>query len=56
MINIVSGCCNKLSPKYLSCMGGRVPQGHDNKISRPSASFIINRTHLKLKHFKFLRL
>ena len=51
MINIFSGCCDKLFPKYLRCMGGGVPQGCDNKISRPSESFMINRTQLKLKNY-----
>ena len=37
-------------------MGIGVLQGHDNKISRPSASSIISRTQLKFKNNSFLRL
>ena len=33
-----------------------VPQGHANKISRPSASFRINRTQLNFKNHELLRL
>ena len=46
MINIVSGCCHKkFFPNYKGCMG-RV----NNKISKPSASLMINGTQLKLKN------
>ena len=31
----------------MRCMGRDIHKGHDNKISRPSASFMINRTQLK---------
>ena len=34
------------SKAYVSCMGGGILQTHDNKVLRPSASFIINRTQL----------
>ena len=33
-----------VSPKYLSCMGRDVSQGHNNIVSRPSARLTINRT------------
>ena len=36
-------------------MGRDVPQDHENKVSRTSAIFMINRTQLKSKD-KFLRL
>ena len=32
-------------PEYVSCIGRGIPQSHDNKISRPSANFMVNRTH-----------
>ena len=51
MINIVSGHCENVSPEYVSCMGKGIPERHDNKISRPSARFMINRTQLKFNPF-----
>ena len=39
------------SPKYLDFMGGGVSQFFDNKIARPFARFMINRTQLKLKSY-----
>ena len=50
MINIVSDIVTNFLPKHVSCMGKGIPQGHDNKISRPSPSFMINRTQLKFKN------
>ena len=35
-----------LFQKYVSCMGRGVPMDHDNKIVRPSSSYMINRTRL----------
>ena len=64
MVYLVLGCCKKLPPpkkktkqikskqtkkKNVSCMGREIPQGHDNKISRPSASFMIDRMQVKFK-------
>lgn len=43
MVNLVSRCCGILFANNVSCMGGGIPKGHDNKISRLSASFIISR-------------
>ena len=40
----------------MSCIGRGIPQGHDNKTLRPSASFIINRTQLQFKNHGFSRL
>ena len=37
-------------PKNVSCMGRGIPQGYNNNISRPAASFMINRTQLKFKN------
>ena len=33
-----------LSPKNVSCMCREIPQAHDNNISRPSATLMIDRT------------
>ena len=38
------------SPEYVSYVDWGIPQGHDNKISRLSASFMINRTQWKFKN------
>ena len=56
MVNLVSECCVKLFQKNVSCMGISIPQHHDTKISRSSASFIINRTQLTFINHLFLRL
>ena len=32
------------SQQYVICISRGTPQGHDNKISKPSASFLITRT------------
>ena len=53
MNNIASKSCDKLSQKYVSYMGRKVPQDHDNKILRPSASFMINMTELNFKTHYF---
>ena len=45
-----------ISIKTVSCMGRGILQGHDNKLSRPSESFMIDRTQLKLKKYWFLKL
>ena len=42
-----------VSPEYVSCTGRGIPQTHDKKISRPTASFMINRTKLKFKNHYF---
>ena len=62
MVYLVLGCCKKSPPaakktnkkqtnkkRNVSCLGREIPQGHDNKISRPSASFMIDRMQVKLK-------
>ena len=64
MVYLVLGCCKKLPPpkknktnkkqtnkkKERELHGEReIPQGHDNKISRPSASFMIDRMQVKFK-------
>ena len=36
-------------------MGTSISQGHDNKISWPYASFMINRTQMKFKNLRFVR-
>ena len=56
MVNLVSRCCRILFANNVSYMGGGIPKGHDNKISRPSASFMNDRTQLKFKNHWFLRL
>ena len=35
-------------------MGRSIPQGHENKTSRPSASSVINRTRLTFKNHSFV--
>ena len=50
MINTVSDAVTNVSQKYVSCIGRGMPQGHDNKISRPSTSFMITRSQLELKN------
>ena len=49
MINIVSRCCENVSPKYVGCMDRGIPHGQEHKISRPSASLIITRTQFTFK-------
>ena len=39
-----------VSPKYVSCMGRDIPQGHDNKISRPLQVLRLNKKQLKENH------
>ena len=44
-----------VSPKYVSCTGRGIFQGHDDKISRPSAGFMIKVGHSgssKITNFK----
>ena len=57
MVNLVSGCYDKLFlMKKVSGLSRGIPQDHDNKISRSSANFTIDRTllkftnHLKVEH------
>ena len=51
MINIFSECFKLINfpLKYDSFMGRGVLQCHDNKIPRPSSSFMINKTQLKFR-------
>ena len=46
----------KFSQKCVGCMGGGIPMGHDNKIVRPSSSYMINRTRLNFENHQFLGL
>ena len=39
-----------ISPRNVSYMGRAIPQSHDSKISRPSTSFMIDRTQLKFQN------
>ena len=39
MIILFQNAVTNFSQKYVSCMGRGIPKGHDNKISRFSASF-----------------
>ena len=54
MINFVLGYCD-FSPKNVSSLGKGIRQGHHNKISIPSASFMINMTQFNFKNYWFLR-
>ena len=56
MANIFQDHLTNVSLKYMSYMGRGIPHGYDNKISRPFASFILDRTQLKFKNHRFLRL
>ena len=55
MINLFEDVVTKFFPKNVS-YEWRCPQDHENKLSRPSAIFMTNRTQLKSKNNKLLRL
>ena len=51
MVYLLSECCDKLLPRKCELNGWRYPQRHDNKISRPSSSFMIDRTQVTFKDY-----
>ena len=56
IIDLFQDVVTNASPQKCKLLGRGAPQDHKNKVSRPSAICTTNRTHLKSKNHKFLRL
>ena len=53
MVNLVQDVVTNFFKKSVRCMSISIPLGHESKISRHSASFMINKTQSKFKATDF---